>query len=140
MKKYFFSLTLFISVVSTTHGSEMVYVPVNPSFGGNPMNGTMLLNNAQAQNTFKDPDAESLDLDSGSGIDDFNDSLQRSLLSRLTSTLSGSIVDDEGNLIPGSLETSDFIVDIVDQGDGTISVTTTDKATGGTTTFIVNSI
>ncbi len=118
----------------------MVYVPVNPSFGGNPMNGTMLLNNAQAQNTFKDPDAESLDLDSGSGIDDFNDSLQRSLLSRLTSTLSGSIVDDEGNLIPGSLETSDFIVDIVDQGDGTISVTTTDKATGGTTTFIVNSI
>jgi curli production assembly/transport component CsgF len=29
--------------------SEMVYHPVNPTFGGNPLNGTFLLSTAQAQ-------------------------------------------------------------------------------------------
>lgn len=116
--------------------SDLIYTPTNPSFGGNPLNGTVLLNSAQAQNTFKDP---SLD-DDESGLDDFNDSLQRSLLSRLTSTLSQSMVDENGNLIPGTLETSDYIIDIVDQGDGTISVTTTEKLTGGSTTFVINSL
>ena len=36
--------------------TELVYTPVNPSFGGNPLNGTWLLNNAQAQNDYDDPD------------------------------------------------------------------------------------
>ena len=36
--------------------TELVYTPINPSFGGNPLNGTWLLNNAQAQNDFDDPD------------------------------------------------------------------------------------
>lgn len=116
--------------------SDLIYTPTNPSFGGNALNGTVLLNSAQAQNSYKDP---SLD-DDESGLDDFNDSLQRSLLSRLTSTLSQSMVDEDGNLIPGTLETSDYIIDIVDQGDGTISVTTTEKLTGGSTTFVINSL
>jgi curli production assembly/transport component CsgF len=30
-------------------GSEMVYHPVNPTFGGNPLNGSFLLSTAQAQ-------------------------------------------------------------------------------------------
>ena len=36
--------------------TELVYTPVNPAFGGNPLNGTWLLNNAQAQNDYDDPD------------------------------------------------------------------------------------
>jgi curli production assembly/transport component CsgF len=30
-------------------GSEMVYHPVSPTFGGNPLNGSFLLSTAQAQ-------------------------------------------------------------------------------------------
>ena len=37
--------------------TELIYTPVNPVFGGNPLNGPVLLNNAQAQNNKKDPDA-----------------------------------------------------------------------------------
>jgi len=37
--------------------TELVYTPVNPSFGGSPLNGAWLLGNAQAQNNKKDPDA-----------------------------------------------------------------------------------
>lgn len=35
--------------------SQLVYTPVNPSFGGNPLNGTYLLNKAQAENSHQPP-------------------------------------------------------------------------------------
>ncbi|WJG10777.1 curli assembly protein CsgF [Aliiglaciecola sp. LCG003] len=31
--------------------TELVYEPINPSFGGNPLNGSFLLNKANSQNT-----------------------------------------------------------------------------------------
>jgi len=129
-----FHIVFFTSVSCVA--SSLIYVPVNPSFGGSPLNGSYLLNSAQSQNTYKDPDLEE---DEKSALDDFNERLQRSLLSRLTSSLSESFTDESGNLIPGNMETSDFLISIVDEGNGMLSVTTTDKASGATTTFMVNS-
>lgn len=122
------------------NASELIYTPVNPSFGGNPLNGTFLLNSANAQNDKKDPDLEEDELEEPSELDDFNSSLQRALLSKLTSTLSGQMVDDDGNLVPGVLETGDFIIEITDLGGGQLQVTTTDKTNGESTTFKVDSI
>src|ERR1700759_2151810 len=42
--------------------SEMVYHPVNPTFGGNPLNGSFLLSTAQAQGTGTKSGAQSPDL------------------------------------------------------------------------------
>jgi hypothetical protein len=36
----------------TAWATELVYTPINPSFGGNPLNGQFLLGIAQAQNSF----------------------------------------------------------------------------------------
>ncbi|PCK05298.1 MAG: curli assembly protein CsgF [Alteromonadaceae bacterium] len=131
-------LTCILSTMSiSANASELVYTPVNPSFGGSPLNGNFLLNSAQSQNTHKDP---ALEQEDESPLDDFNKRLQRSLLNRLTSTLSNSFVDEGGNLIPGEIETTDFTVNIVDEGNGTLSVTTTDKISGDSTTFIVNTV
>lgn len=101
------------------------------------MNGSVLLNKAQAQNSIKEPQVAEEEV---SALQDFNNRLQRSLLNRLTSTLSNSFVDQDGALIPGKTETSDFIIEIVDQGDGSVSVTTTDRITGDGTTFTVQSM
>ncbi len=38
-----------ISLSAPASASEMVYHPVIPTFGGNPLNGTFLLSTAQAQ-------------------------------------------------------------------------------------------
>jgi len=120
--------SIFLSTQLWASGLE--YTPVNPSFGGNPLNGNTLLNSAQSQNKTKDP---SLDAN-GDALEDFNDRLQR-----LTRSVTASIVDDLGNLIPGETITTDFIIDVVDQGDGTLSVTTTDRSTGDSTIFVVES-
>ena len=130
-----FLLTLAMLFALPGQASTLVYTPVNPSFGGNPLNGPMLLNSANAQNTIKDPDLE--DEEEESALDDFNNRLQRSLLSRLTNSIASSFIDTDGSLIPGQTVTEDFIIDVVDEGDGAVRVTTTDRSTGDSTTFIV---
>mgnify|MGYP001544396207 CR=1 FL=1 len=56
--------------------SELVYTPVNPAFGGNPLNGPVLLNAAQAINNFKDPDLVN---NKKTPAQQFTESLQRSI-------------------------------------------------------------
>jgi len=119
--------------------AELVYEPVNPNFGGSPLNGSFLLNEAQAQNDFTDPNAPSSLRTETTALDRFNDSLERLVLSRITSSLSGSLFGPDGELVPGVLETQDFSILIVDLGDGTLRITTTDKNTGDSTSFDISS-
>lgn len=69
-----------------------------------------------------------------------NEQLERSILSRLTSTISGSIIGDGGDLQPGTVETTDFIIDVVDLGDGRLRIMTTDKSTGDSTSFEIDTL
>lgn len=120
--------------------TEIVYTPVNPSFGGNPLNGATLLNSANAQNEFTDPQfASALSRLTGqSQLDLFNQRLQSLILDRIASSISGSLFDSSGNLVPGQVETTSFIISIVDVGGGILLITTTDKVTGASTSFQVS--
>ncbi len=132
VKQWVYGLIAMTSFMA--EATELVYQPVNPNFGGNPLAGTFLLNSAQLQDDYEDPDSRDL-VGTGSDLDRFNDLLQRSILSRIASNMSGALFDANGELVPGSLETSDFIIDIVDLGDGVLRITTTDKNTGDTSSF-----
>lgn len=121
--------------------TELIYTPVNPVFGGNPLNGGTLLGIAQATNKHKDPSSGSLGaggLGSQSALDQFNDILQRTMLSRIAAATTSSVVGSDGKLIPGVVETTDFSINISDLGGGLLQITTTDKATGASTTFQVS--
>lgn len=138
------SLACVIAVVALLNlpaqATEIVYTPVNPSFGGNPLNGAMLLNSANAQNEFTDPQfASALSRLTGqSQLDLFNQRLQSLILDRIASSISGSLFDSSGNLVPGQVETTSFIISIVDLGGGILLITTTDKVTGASTSFQVS--
>lgn len=116
--------------------SELVYTPINPSFGGNPLNGPTLLNEAQVQNHFKEPTTAS-PLSQQSALQQFNSALRNAILSRISSAVTSDIVGTNGQLIPGTVETSDFRIAIVSLGDGVLQITTTDKTTGQSTQFQV---
>lgn len=120
--------------------SEMVYVPINPAFGGNPNNGPVLLNAAQAQNDKKDPAAATAraGYTPPSALQQFNDTLQRSILSQLASAATSSVLGPGNELIPGTVETGNFRIAIVDMGGGLLEITTTDKVTGAMTSFQVS--
>jgi len=51
-----------MSASAPAFASEMVYHPVNPTFGGNPLNGSFLLSTAQAQGEGVKSGAQSPDL------------------------------------------------------------------------------
>lgn len=111
--------------------TELIYEPVNPNFGGNPLNGSYLLNNAQAQDRHKDPDREDLTYEQPSALDRFTDSLETRLLNQL--------LTDVGNGNSGELITDDFIVQIVDN-DGVLTVLITDRNTGDKSEIIVSGL
>lgn len=119
-------------ITPALYASELVYRPINPSFGGNPLNSGHLLGTANAQNNYKDPASGS-----GSGGTSALDRLTANLESRLISQLLADIGKDGSQ--SGSLVTDDYSIIVVDE-DGTLIVSITDRLTNQTTKIEVNGL
>jgi curli production assembly/transport component CsgF len=137
------TLILFVSCLAqkTCFGTEIMFQPVNPSFGGSPLNGPGLLSSAQATNKHLGPSTGGLggsSIFNQSPLQQFNDTLERSVLNQLASSATSKIVGRDGKLEPGTVETGNFRISIVDIGGGNLRITTTDKVTGAATAFEVS--
>lgn len=127
-------LIFMLLTATASYATELVYTPINPSFGGNPLYGSYLLGSAQATNKHKEADPSSLA--NQSPLQQFNESLERSILSQLAASATSKILSG-GQLSPGTVETGNFRISVVDVGNGVLMVTTTDKVTGASTSFQV---
>ena len=116
---------------ATAQATDLVYIPTNPSFGGSPLNASGLLAAAQAQNGFKAA--------TNSPLQNFNNSLQQAILSRLTAQSLATIFGKTSTLVPGSYETAAYTITITDGGDGSLTIATLDKKTGAVVSFQVAS-
>ncbi|HAG79262.1 curli assembly protein CsgF [Stutzerimonas kunmingensis] len=125
--------SLLASLLLSTGASatELVYTPVNPSFGGSPLNGAWLLGNAQAQNSKKDPDA----IDRSSLLED-QSALDR-FTSQLESRLLGDLLNDARDGKTGAITTDDFFVRVYNGDDGVLIVEIKDRLTGEISEIIV---
>lgn len=110
---------------------DMVYEPIDPSFGGNPFNSAHLLGIANAQNDYRDPNARS----SSSQADIF----ARQLQSRLLSALSSQIVDaifgenpQESGTISFGGQTINFVRNLTE-----VTLTIVDDNTGEVTEIVI---
>ncbi|HAB63800.1 MAG TPA: curli production assembly protein CsgF [Pseudomonas sp.] len=110
--------------------TELVYTPVNPSFGGSPLNGAWLLGSAQAQNDKKDPDT----IDRS--IYERPSDLER-LTSQLESSLLSELLRDAQAGETGSLTTTDFFVRAYNGDAGLLIVEITDRVTGEISEIII---
>ncbi|MCA0899409.1 curli assembly protein CsgF [Microbulbifer agarilyticus] len=120
-----------IALGGSTLATELIYEPTNPNFGGNPLNGTFLLQNAQSQDDHDDPDSPADLYQQPSALDRFTDSLETRLLNQL--------LTDVGDGNSGELITDDFIVQIVDN-DGVLTVLITDRSTGDKSEIVVSGL
>lgn len=133
--------------VPGARATEMVYTPINPSFGGNPLNGTFLLNQATAQNKFKEQNTSALlsaysaaNGSSATGsstdpVEQFKTQLNRMLLSGLADKLIrmafGTDAVTSGDYAMGDMKVHvDAITDPTN-----LTVTISNVATGSTTTI-----
>jgi len=119
------------SLSSTALGSELIYTPSNPSFGGNPLNSAHLFGVANAINDYKPPRDIDLGFEEQSALDRLASSLESRLISQLLA--------DVGNGNTGQLETDDFFLNIVDD-NGTLLVQIVDKISGESTEIQVSGL
>lgn len=115
--------------------SELVYQPVNPNFGGYPANGANLM--AQANATNKHGESSRSSYFDQSPLEQFNQTLERTVLSQLASAATSKLIGADGKLVPGTFNTANFVITVTDLGNGQLRITTTDKSTGATTSFEV---
>lgn len=78
------------AALGSASAQELVYEPINPSFGGDSFNSAHLLAIANAQNSYDPPTTETSELDR------FVRSLESRLLSSLASEVTEAIFGDEG--------------------------------------------
>ncbi|MEP1229211.1 MAG: curli assembly protein CsgF [Litorimonas sp.] len=137
MKRRLLTLMLPIGAAVTALGfsipsaaQDLVYTPINPSFGGNPFNSAHLLAIANAQNDFE---PESDEDSTQSDLDRFIRSLQSRLLSSLSTQVANAIfgedAQDEGTIVFGDQTISfvrglDGIELTITEGDGSQTVIT----------------
>lgn len=75
----------FILFANTCFAQDFVYKPRNPNFGGDTFNYQWLLNSADSQNLYKDPDENLLGRESQ--LDTFTQNLNNQLLNQITRSL-----------------------------------------------------
>lgn len=121
----------FLFLTTFGFAQQLTYKPINPAFGGNSFNYQWLLSAAEAQNTFKDPEAGRNDLN---GLNNFSENLNRQLLGQLSRTLLGSQIGD--SLQPGSFVFGDLAVEVVESSEGLV-INILDLTTGEQTQVIV---
>lgn len=127
--------TIAFFMMSGVQAQELVYRPINPSFsGGNPYNANWLFNEAQSQNKITESQTE-YDRFERNPLEDFEESLNRQILSQISRQLVSSTFGEE-QLTDGRYEIGNFVVDISEGAEG-VTVSITDFGTGDETTVIV---
>lgn len=106
---------------ATAQATELVYQPLNPSFGGSALNGSYLLQKAQAQNAHKATETPK------SFVDKFQESLERNLINSITRRIT------EGDLKQGIYDTGEYRIEVGTDTDGSVMVTITSHSTGAVT-------
>jgi len=121
-------IMFLLTTYNISMGQQLVYHPINPAFGGNPMNYSWLMSSAQAQNLYKNngPDLSPFNTNP---LQDFTTTLQRQILSSLSQKIVSGQMGDMNITTKGSYDLGDYKVDI-NPGINGISVTIFDKITG----------
>lgn len=125
------TIILATTLPLNANAGELIYTPINPSFGGDPFMGSYLLGKAQSQDTNTDPNARGID--SISSTERLIQSLESRLISQLISDVGA------GDVGEGSFDSGDFSVVVRDEG-GQLIVRVIDKVTGDVTNISVGGL
>lgn len=125
------SAVVAITLPAGVDASELVYTPINPSFGGNPFYSAHLLGIATAQNKYKDPTAITSSDPASQFLRTLQSRLLSSLATQITDVIFGENAQDSGLIRFGEQEIS-FV-----RGVDSVTLTITNNADGSTTVIVV---
>jgi len=122
-----------------TGASELRYTPVNPTFGGNPLNASGLQSNASSQNTTKAPPVVQ-----PNALEKFTTNIQNAIISKLQTAAINGLFDAKGNFNPDvgtNIKAGNFQIQITtDPATGGLTLITTDITSGQSTSISINAL
>ncbi len=130
-----FFVSCFCLSATFCSGQDLVYKPTNPAFGGETFNYQWLLNSAQAQNLIEAPEDDAFSFNTGSDLDNFAETLNRSILNQISRQVTTSQFGESG-LEEGSYTIGNFQIDVDNTVEG-LSITILDTALGEQTQVII---
>lgn len=119
---------------ASAQAQDLVYRPKNPAFGGSPANHQWLMSSAKEQNAFE----ASSDPFQRDPLADFENSLQRQILSQLSRELVQERFGDLNLQEQGRYDLGEFVVDVNPDLDG-INIHVFNKVTGDESTITIPS-
>jgi len=117
----------------TVAADQLVYRPINPAFGGNPFNDDFLLSTAEIENQYADDGGGGLG--SSDPIDEFATTLQRRLLSQLSSDIT-ELIFGENAQDSGTIQVGSTTINFERVGNN-VQISLRDDSTGSETTIIL---
>ena len=133
-KKGYFIGALALMISFCSFSQQFVYKPKNPFFGGDTFNYQQMIASAQAQNIYTADNGQ--DLFNEDPLADFQNNINRQILSQLTRSLTSGIFGEDGQLQDGTYEIGDYQIEISSGIEG-IDISILDILNGGTTVVTV---
>ena len=116
---------------SPAFAGELVYTPVNPVFGGSPLNSTTVLGIASANNRFTQNPATRQTPQATDPVSQFRNQITASLLSQIASNIGQQIIGENAR-DSGTFNLNGTVVDFKRVG-GQINIDITDGPSGAKT-------
>lgn len=117
---------LAFSLAGSASAQQFVYEPINPAFGGSYLNYSWLLQSAEAQKDFEE---ETVDRFARDPFSDFEQNLQRQILSQLSRELIHNRFRDLDLTQEGLFDLGDYVIEVTPGLDG-ISIRVFDVLSG----------
>jgi len=135
MNKTKLMLVVLTLITGKAVATELVYTPINPSFGGNPLNGSLLMGKAQAQNKHKEH------LEERTYAEKFQESLERAYINKMVREITdlafGEDVDDSVFNQDSVFVSGDYEIQILTSNTDSITVQITHLLNGEVTVIEV---
>ena len=141
MARTYLCLLAALAVGTSAEAAQLQYQPVNPNFGGSPLNSSFLFQQATANNHFLTAPGTG-NPSTGLAGQDFNTQVRNSLLSALESQAAQIAVNailganGQGGLNQGSVNLAGELIQFQRNG-GQININLTDTTTGSSTQISV---
>ncbi len=123
--------TVFLT--GSAAANQLNYTPVNPMFGGSPLNGSWLQSMASAENLYNGPSVSF----GQTPLQQFNSALQSAITAKIVGAITKGLTDSSGNLVPQTVNLGNYTVVITNLPNNQVQITTTDATTGASSSFTV---
>jgi len=129
---------LMLALVSSgAFATELIYTPVNPTFGGNPLNAAGLLANANAQNDYKAPVVEKAQQ---TDLEKFNEQVQAAVLAKIRANVGKAVDGLLGSGVDKTTTVGNYVITYKKEGNNVVIITEDTTIPGSSTRMVLGTV